>query len=175
MNAAHYHLIFNHFPIFFHLIGFLVLIGGISTASAIIKRTAYCLFIAGTLFTFAANASGERAEHWLDDQGRIEEKYVEEHEEAAEAFMLGSIGLGLLAAAALWANYKRRSFANTLSIVTVLYAAIVLFWHKESATAAAKLCTPKSVKTIHPKPLLPQAIQHLTKTKNINFWNKISF
>lgn len=155
MNAAHYHLIFNHFPIFFHLIGFLVLIGGISTASAIIKRTAYCLFIAGTLFTFAANASGERAEHWLDDQGRIEEKYVEEHEEAAEAFMLGSIGLGLLAAAALWANYKRRSFANTLSIVTVLYAAIVLFLAQRVGNSGGEIMHPEIRENYTPKAIAP--------------------
>jgi len=155
MNAAHYHLIFNHFPIFFHLIGFLVLIGGISTASAIIKRTAYCLFIAGTLFTFAANASGERAEHWLDDQGRIEEKYVEEHEEAAEAFMLGSIGLGLLAAAALWANYKRRSFANTLSIVTVLYAAIVLFLAQRVGNSGGEIMHPEIRENYTPQTIAP--------------------
>ncbi|MBK8444187.1 MAG: hypothetical protein IPL35_12555 [Sphingobacteriales bacterium] len=155
MNAAHYHLIFNHFPIFFHLIGFLVLIGGISTASAIIKRTAYCLFIAGTLFTFAANASGERAEHWLDDQGRIEEKYVEEHEEAAEAFMLSSIGLGLLAAVALWANYKRRSFANTLSIVTVLYAAIVLFLAQRVGNSGGEIMHPEIRENYTPKTIAP--------------------
>jgi hypothetical protein len=51
MNAAHFHLIFNHLPIISPILGILVLSLGYILGSAIIKRTALFIFILGSLLS----------------------------------------------------------------------------------------------------------------------------
>ena len=72
MNQAHFHLVVNHLPIIFPIVGLLILIGGIIFRSEIIKRAAYFIFIIGSLSALVAMNSGEGAEEIAENlPGRI--------------------------------------------------------------------------------------------------------
>ena len=67
MNQAHFHLMVNHLPIIFPIVGTIVLFGGFMLRSEIIKRVAYTIFIFGAIATFPAFLSGEGAEEVVEN------------------------------------------------------------------------------------------------------------
>ena len=139
MNDAHFHLVVNHFPIIIPAIGLLVMLGGFITRSAIVKRTAYFIFILGALSTLPAAASGEGAEEVVEELHLADHHIIHEHEEIAEVFILCSYGLGALALIGLWANMKRKTFGSAISIVTVLFSVVVLFLGSKAGTTGGEI------------------------------------
>lgn len=138
MNEAHLHLIVNHFPIIAPILGLIVLLGGFLTRSAIVKRVACSLFIIGALFTFAAGATGEGAEHAVKELG-ISHDIVHEHEEAAEIFILFSYALGVAAIAGLWANYRNKSFSTIVNVVIVALSIVAIFLGTRAGTTGGEI------------------------------------
>ena len=49
MNGAHWHLVVNHLPIIFPIVGVIVMITGLISKSDAVKRTAFMIFIIGAL------------------------------------------------------------------------------------------------------------------------------
>ena len=49
MNGAHLHLVVNHFPIIFPVVGIIVMITGMISKSEAVKRTAYLIFTIGVV------------------------------------------------------------------------------------------------------------------------------
>lgn len=49
MNEAHWHLVVNHLPIIFPIVGVIVMIAGLISKSEAVKRTAHLIFIMGAL------------------------------------------------------------------------------------------------------------------------------
>ena len=49
MNGAHFHLVVNHLPIIFPIVGLIVLAVGIGFKSEMVKRTAYFVFSIGAI------------------------------------------------------------------------------------------------------------------------------
>jgi FtsH-binding integral membrane protein len=128
MNEAHYHLLVNHLPIIIPIVGVLVLIGGFLLKSAIVKRTAFAIFILGAVTAFAAIATGEGAEHVLKQQRLAEMKVIHTHEEVAETFAIASYILATLSLIALWASWKRKSFANILAVAALIVVCVTLYF-----------------------------------------------
>lgn len=143
MNSAHLHLIFNHFPIIIPIIGILVMIAGFIFRSAILKRTAFGLFILGALFTLPAFGTGEDAEEVIEDLPGVEEKYIEEHEEAAETFAYLSYGLGVLSLFGIWASWKETSYSNIFTVIVLFFALVVLAFAKETGTTGGEIRHPE--------------------------------
>ena len=71
MNGVHIHLVVNHFPIITPILALLILIAGFIFKSQIVKRVAFALFIFGSLFTFAAMATGDGAEDFAEELGQL--------------------------------------------------------------------------------------------------------
>lgn len=143
MNAAHLHLILNHFPIIIPIIGILIMIAGFFLKSEILKKTAFGLFVLGALFTLPAFATGEDAEDIVENLAGIEEEYIETHEEVAETFAYLSYGLGVLSIIGFWASWKEKSFANYLSIAVLLFAVVVLYFGRETGTTGGEIRHPE--------------------------------
>ena len=115
MNGAHFHLIVNHFPIILPFAGLVILITGHFTKSEPIKRSAFMIFILGSLFTIAAMASGENTEEVAENISGITESSIHLHEESAELFAILSYILGVLSASALWTSWKQKAIAQKLT------------------------------------------------------------
>ncbi len=139
MNEAHFHLTVNHLPIIIPIVGFLILVGGMILKSDIIKRTAYAVFFLGALTTIPAFASGEGAEEMVEHMEGVTHHIIHEHEEAAESFALLSYALGLLSLIALWANWKKKSIANSAQYVILVLSLAVLYTGKKTGTTGGEV------------------------------------
>jgi len=143
MNQAHFHLIVNHLPIVAPLIGLLVLLGGLIVKSEIVKRTAFGIFIFGAICTLPAFFSGEGAEEIVEKISDVSHQLIHEHEEKAEIFAWTSYLLGILAGVGLWANWKQKSFANTVSYLVFAFGVLVMFLAAQTGTSGGEIRHPE--------------------------------
>jgi uncharacterized membrane protein len=139
MNGAHWHLVVNHFPIIFPVAGIIVMITGLISKSEAVKRTALLIFILGAFTAAAAMATGEGAEEVAEKISGVTETYIERHEETAETFALLSYILGGLSLAGLWASFKQKTYANTITISTLVFAFVILFFAKQTGTTGGEI------------------------------------
>lgn len=139
MNDAHFHLVFNHFPIIVPIVGMLILIVGFFVDSDVVKRTALGVFIFGAIMTFPAMFTGEGAEEVAEKLPGITHDIIHEHEEKAEVFAILSYILGLLSIGALWASLKQKSFANILSIAVLLLGLVGFYLGRQVGTSGGEI------------------------------------
>ena len=139
MNDAHFHLVFNHFPIIVPIVGMLILIVVFLVDSDVVKRTAFGVFIFGAIMTFPAMFTGEGAEEVAEKLPGITHDIIHEHEEKAEVFAILSYILGLLSIGALWASLKQKSFANILSIAVLLLGLVGFYLGRQVGTSGGEI------------------------------------
>jgi uncharacterized membrane protein len=139
MNGAYWHLVTNHLPIIIPLIGIVIMVGGIFLKSEILKRAAYSTFILGALSAIVAFTTGEGAEEVVEGIQGLDEQFIKIHEESAEIFAILLYILGGVSLIGLWANWKQKSFSNTISLATLAIAAIVLIYAKETGTTGGEI------------------------------------
>lgn len=139
MNDAHFHLVVNHLPIIFPLVGAIVLITGLVSRSEAIKRTAYFIFILGSVSAIFAMSSGEGAEEVVEEIEGVSERFIHEHEEKAELFALLSYGLGLISLLSLWFSWKQKSLMKPASFIVLVFAFVVLFFAKQTGTSGGEI------------------------------------
>ena len=139
MNGAHWHLVVNHLPIIFPIVGVIVMITGLISKSEAVKRTAFMIFILGALAAIAAMNTGEGAEEVVENINGVSENFIESHEEAAETFAILSYILGGISLLGLWASFKQKSFSSIISIATLIFAFVVLFFAKQTGTTGGEI------------------------------------
>jgi uncharacterized membrane protein len=139
MNDAHFHLVVNHLPIILPLVASIILIVGFFSISEIVKRTAYVIFIIGALSTPLAMYSGDKAEKVIEKVDINAKTYIEQHEEAAEAFAVTNYALGIISLIALLGSYKEFKFLYFLSIAVLLISFITLFFAKQTGTTGGEI------------------------------------
>lgn len=139
MNGAHWHLLVNHLPIIFPIVGVILMITGLISKSEAVKRTAYLIFAIGAITAIAAISSGEGAEEVVEKLNGDTEKYIENHEEKADTFATLSYVLGGISLLGLWASFKQKTFSNIISIGALTFAFVVLFFAKETGTTGGEI------------------------------------
>lgn len=139
MNGAHWHLVVNHLPIIFPIVGVVVMITGIISKSEAVKRTAFMIFVFGALATIAAMNTGEGAEEVVEKINGVTENYIESHEETAETFAILSYILGGISLLGLWASFKQKTFSLLISIGALIFAFVVLFFAKQTGTTGGEI------------------------------------
>ncbi|MBK6338912.1 MAG: hypothetical protein IPN93_16275 [Bacteroidetes bacterium] len=139
MNGAHWHLVVNHLPIIFPIVGVIVMITGLISKSEAVKRTAFMIFIFGALASLVAMNTGEGAEELVENINGITENDIESHEEAAELFAMLSYILGGISLLGLWASFKQKTFSSLISIGTLVFAFVLLFFAKQTGTTGGEI------------------------------------
>ena len=139
MNGAHWHLVLNHLPIIFPIVGVLVMIAGVISKSDAVKRTSFMIFIFSAVAAIAAMRTGEGAEEIVEKINGVTENYIEIHEETAETFSLLSYILGGISLLGLWASFKQKSFSSIVSMITLVFAFVVLFFAKQTGTTGGEI------------------------------------
>ncbi|MGY5848751.1 hypothetical protein ACW6QP_15175 [Salegentibacter sp. HM20] len=139
MNEAHWHLVVNHLPIIFPVVGVIVMVTGLISKSEAVKRTAFMIFMFGALAAIAAMSTGEGAEEVAEKISGVSENYIESHEETAETFAILSYILGGISLFGLWASFKQRTFSNIIAIGTLVFAIVVLFFAKQTGTTGGEI------------------------------------
>ncbi len=139
MNGAHWHLVVNHLPIIFPIVGILVLITGFISKSEAVKRTAMMIFILGSLASIAAMTTGEGAEEVIEQISDTTENYIKIHEETAETLALLSYILGGMSLIGLWASFKQKNFSNIVSMAILVFAMVVIFFGMQTGTTGGEI------------------------------------
>lgn len=122
MNAAHYHLLINHAPIFGSLFGFFIFLWGIIRKDPMIKKVAAYLFLFTALTAIIATQTGEGAEEVAEDIPAVSHHAIHEHEEAAEASMWLIYLTAFASMGWLVADHKKASYERIIGIILLLLA-----------------------------------------------------
>lgn len=125
MNAAHLHLLLNHFPVIGTAIAIFVLIIGILKKSDDIKKTSAMIIILTSLITIPVYFSGENAQAKIEgNYNDVEEDLIEPHEDFAfYSFIVMDIA-GLLAITSLLMFRKPKVLPN--SFTYLLFAVLII-------------------------------------------------
>ena len=121
MNASQIHLALNHVPLFFSIIGGLVLIYGFIRKNESIKILSLYFMIAAALFTLPVYLTGEGTEEMIEKLPGISEGMIEEHEEMAKIGLIIIIITGVAALGALVLK-KKTSFLKPALILCAIFS-----------------------------------------------------
>jgi uncharacterized membrane protein len=86
LNAAHFHLVVNHLPIILPIAEVITMITGLIFKSEAVNRTAFLIFIIGSMTSIAAMTSGEGVQEVVVNISGVTENDIERYEESAELF-----------------------------------------------------------------------------------------
>jgi len=122
MNDAHYHLLFNHFPIVGVFIGTLVLAVGLIIKKREVKLTALGIFVFSAIASSFAFYTGEGAEEVVENYAGISETLIHTHEEYAKSFFTLTLILGAISLIGFFTELKKIKYSNYVIIITLLLA-----------------------------------------------------
>ncbi|NND35392.1 MAG: hypothetical protein HKN76_22585 [Saprospiraceae bacterium] len=124
MDAAHLHLILNHFPILGTLFGIGLLAHGILAKNTSTQNAGLMLFLIIALISIPAFLTGEGAEETVEHLPGVSENLINIHEEWAEKAVWLMGFLGLLSASNLFFFIKKRPVAKALTLTTLVVALV---------------------------------------------------
>jgi uncharacterized membrane protein len=139
MNNPHLHLVVNHLPIIFPIVGIILLLIGIFSKSETTKKNSYIVFILGAIATIAAMATGESAEEAIEHLQGVSENIIKAHEESAEIFAGASYFLGLVSAAGLFAYYKKHKLSAYSAYIVGIVSLITLFLAQQTGNSGGQI------------------------------------
>ena len=139
MNQAHYHLVLNHLPIIFPLVGIILLLISIFFKSEAVKKSAYFIFIIGALSTIPAFSTGEGAEEIVENIAGVTESLIHNHEETAEIFATLAYILGSMALLGIFLSLKAVKFSNVFSYLVLLFSLVVMIYAKKVGTTGGEI------------------------------------
>ena len=139
MNNSHLHLVVNHLPIIFPMVGIILLFIGIFTKSEVTKRNAYIIFMLGAITSILAMATGENAEEAIENLPSVSENLIHTHEEAAELFAGLSYVLGGFSLFAHFSSWKKYSICKFAPYVVGLFAIATLFFAQKAGTTGGEI------------------------------------
>lgn len=126
MNAAHIHLLWNHFPILGSLFAAGILLAGIALNDRKINQVGLVSLFIFALLTIPAFLSGEGAEEVMEEYPGISHAAIHEHEEAADWGLWVMIFAGVAAIAGFWLQ-RRREHLHRMVSITVCVVALAAF------------------------------------------------
>jgi len=139
MNNTHLHLVVNHLPIIFPIVGIIILLIGILSKSEITNRNAYIIFILGAFASIAAMATGENAEEAIEKISGISENMIKTHEETSELFAGLSYVLGGFSLISLFGSYKNFAVTKYFPFIVSIFAIVVLFFAQKVGTSGGEI------------------------------------
>jgi uncharacterized membrane protein len=126
MNAAHLHLILNHYPVVGLSFAFIILIVGMYFHSEVSFRVGSLVAALSGLLTIPTYLAGEAAEEIVEKLPGIESSIIESHEKAA-GFALGfMVWTAILATVALWLSWKKGRTPKPLAWGLLFFVAFTL-------------------------------------------------
>lgn len=107
MNGAQLHLALNHLPVVTLLLAAGVLAAGLALRNASVRRTALALLVVAGLSAGPAFLTGEPAEDVVENLADVSHARIHAHEEFAEASLVATVVVALLAVGVLVVERRR--------------------------------------------------------------------
>ncbi|WP_343605148.1 hypothetical protein [Fluviicola sp.] len=163
MNAAHSHLIMNHFPIIGLIFGIIILLIGILAKSSVTRRVGLLLFILASITAQISAATGEGAEDIVEqaaeqktismdcpdaiqttlENGEELKTLIHIHEEHAEELMPIMWGIFSLSLITLFLEFRKKSMALPASIIVLIIGVIASYFAKEVGNSGGEISHPE--------------------------------
>ena len=144
MNAAHLHLVLNHFPVIGSAIAIFVLIIGILKKSDDINKTGAMIILLTSLITIPVYFSGEDAQAMIEGNfDDVDEEFIEPHEDFAFYSFIAMDIAGLLALASLLRVRNQNSFTNSVTYTLLILLIIVNGMMAYTANLGGKIHHPE--------------------------------
>ncbi|MFN3939108.1 MAG: DUF2231 domain-containing protein [Chitinophagales bacterium] len=123
INAAHWHLLLNHFPIILSIIatGFLFLSLFIKNSG--FRNASLLMLVAAAVFAGPAYRTGEGAEDAVEGMANASEMYLEKHEDIASAALTSVIIAGIIALLTMAVIKWKNKWAITMLAITCIASA----------------------------------------------------
>jgi uncharacterized membrane protein len=144
MNAAHLHILINHFPI----IG-LIFSLGIFLVAAVRKRpdlarTALVMLVVVALISIAVYLTGEPAEEIVESLPGTSETILERHEEAGLIALVALEVLGALSLLVLIAHRRPQPLPGWLLYTLLVLAVVVTGWVAWTSSIGGQITHPEA-------------------------------
>lgn len=120
MNAAQIHLALNHIPLFFSIIGGLILVWGLFRKNDGFITLSLYMLIAAALFTAPVFLTGEGTEELVEKAAGVNESAIESHEDMAKISLIVIIITGVFALAGLLLRKKSALGRSILPFTVIL-------------------------------------------------------
>jgi hypothetical protein len=130
LNAAHLHLIVNHFPIVGNAVGILLLIWSLIRKRKELIQLALAFTVFVSISGFMADYTGGKAEEQVSDIPGITRTSIHDHERAADLslYMLYATGaIGIIALVLFIRNKKPAKFFLYLTLMLSLISGYFLY------------------------------------------------
>ncbi len=138
-NAAHLHLIVNHWPLILLPVAAAALAWGEWRGSGELRAFGFSLLIAAGLFCAVTFRSGEPAEEVVEHSAGVSEALIEEHEEAAEPAAGATVLAAVLGLAGLVFQVRKSSVPRAMVLVTLLAALAAMALMGRTANLGGKI------------------------------------
>ena len=139
MDELHLHLIVNHLPIIFPIVGIIILLIGIFSKSEVTKRNAYVIFILGAITSIAAMVTGENAENSATKIAGLSESLIEKHVDISEIFAILTYVLGGISLVALILSFKNSVISKYAPFAVGLLAIVCVFFGQKVGTTGGEV------------------------------------
>ena len=141
MNAAHWHLALNHFPVISVIVGTMILLFShiFLNRNKPVKNTALCIVVIAALTAVPAYFTGEEAEEMVEDIPAIVTGTIEYHEDLGKGFFIAVELLGLFAIGSLIAGFAKSKLSSIILLCTILAATGVSIFGLQVANSGGKI------------------------------------
>jgi len=130
MNAAHLHLMLNHFPVV-GLVFALALLGwSVFRRNASLTKAGFAALVAVAVLAIPAFLTGEPAEEIAEGLPGVAHPIIEQHEQVAKAALVVTLVAGVAALAGLWFSRGKAvaGWCSSSAVVLALVAAGLMAW-----------------------------------------------
>jgi len=143
MNAAHFHLMFNHLPIVG--LGFAILLNLLAVfgKSQEVKKLSSWFYILIGLLSILPIITGDGAHEILRTYPGISNDAIEYHETFAYIFFYGMLLNGALGIGALWFSRKKPDLMKKFNIVMLIVSIVLLAFAYQTGITAGKIRHPE--------------------------------
>lgn len=143
MDAAHFHLIVNHFPLVLLFVGLILLAAGMTFKKFPFTHAAYVVLILAGLFAVPTFLSGEPAEDILEKTPGFSKTLVHDHEEAAEVTLVIVIATSVLALGALILSLTKKLEPKILKLLLLVLGLVALITTGRTNNLGGKIAHPE--------------------------------
>lgn len=144
MNAAHLHLVLNHFPIIGTAIAIFVLIIGILKQSDDVKKVSILILILTALITIPVYLSGEDAQAKIEgNYDDVDESFIESHEDFALYSFIAMDIAGAIGLIAMFLYKKPKPLPNSFAYFMLVLLFIVNGMMAYTANLGGKIHHPE--------------------------------
>lgn len=131
MNPVQAHLALNHFPVFGAVTVALLLAWGLTRRSRDVVIAALGLTVLVAIGSYVAVATGEKAEHYVEDATWFDEAVVHDHEKMGELALKAMLATGLLSLLGLWqlrGDRELKALWPAIVLAALLISTSLLGW-----------------------------------------------